>query len=456
MKFINLVAFILILFGLGSPPLQAQQETCLTQLEDENLMMKSKREGLFREPLPRAHSTFSYNTEQAYSDYLTAAYLEISSENPRATLPCPVYTDTYKQLVAQGSRPANATVADLISPFELTQKQSRKAMLLIHGLTDSPFTYHDLAQVYYQQGYTVRTLLLPGHGTAPGALKEINADDWHKASTYAIERTLKDFDQVILGGYSTGAAIIIDYLTQGPVDKHIIGAMLFSPATEPHNKNGWLAKWVNAIPFINWIDKDADLDFAKYESFPFNAASASYEAMKRISLDKLKHRSLPDVAFFSTFSDVDTTIDNQVTFKLLAKLHNPKTHKNSQLNRLVYYGDDKNIPNSFPADYLIISDDCDTEDCKNIQGMSHIGIVNKPSNPHYGRTARYRNCGSYLDDDTLYKACKYQPEIVIGERTAENLAKYKPFARLTFNPYFDKLSLHITDFIKDVERASEQ
>ncbi len=48
MKFINLVAFILILFGLGSPPLQAQQETCLTQLEDENLMMKSKREGLFR------------------------------------------------------------------------------------------------------------------------------------------------------------------------------------------------------------------------------------------------------------------------------------------------------------------------------------------------------------------------------------------------------------------------
>ncbi|HAV44205.1 MAG TPA: esterase, partial [Halomonas sp.] len=102
----------------------------------------------------------------------------------RANLPCPVYTDTYQQLVAQGSRPANATIADLISPFELKQADSRKAVLLIHGLTDSPFTYHDLAQVYYQQGYTVRTILLPGHGTAAAALQEVDADDWRKASVY--------------------------------------------------------------------------------------------------------------------------------------------------------------------------------------------------------------------------------------------------------------------------------
>ena len=455
MKFINLVALSWAISGLFSSPLMAQQQTCLTQLEDQALMMKSKREGLFREPLPRTHSTFSYNIEQAFSDYLTAAYLQISSENPRANLPCPVYTDTYQQLVAQGARPANATVADLISPFELKQADSRKAVLLIHGLTDSPFTYHDLAQVYYQQGYTVRTILLPGHGTAPAALRDIDADDWQKASVYAIERTLKDFDQVILGGYSTGAALVIDYLTQGPVDNKITAAMLFSPASEPHNKNGWLAKWVDAIPFVNWIDKDADLDFAKYESFPFSAASASHEAMSRISLDELRHRQLPNLAIFSTFSDIDTTIDNQATFKILTKLHDPKTRKNNQLDRLVYYGDDKNIPASFPADYQIIRDDCDTDDCKKIKGMSHIGIVNKPSNPYYGRKALYRNCGSYLDDDTLYTACKYQKDVVMGERTAENLQAHKPFARLTFNPYFDKLAMHINDFIKDIESAAQ-
>ncbi len=73
MKFINLVAISLAISGLFSSPLMAQQQTCLSQLEDQALMMKSKREGLFREPLPRSHSTFSYNIEQAFSDYLTAA-----------------------------------------------------------------------------------------------------------------------------------------------------------------------------------------------------------------------------------------------------------------------------------------------------------------------------------------------------------------------------------------------
>ncbi len=454
MKFITLVAISLAICGLFSSPLMAQQQTCLTQLEDQALMMKSKREGLFREPLPRTQSTFSFNTEQAFSDYLTAAYLQISSENPRANLPCPVYTDTYQQLVAQGSRPENATIADLISPFELKHGNSRKAVLLIHGLTDSPFTYHDLAQVYYQQGYTVRTILLPGHGTAPAALRDVDADDWRTASIYAIERTLKDFDQVILGGYSTGAALVIDYLTQGPTNEKILAAMLFSPATEPHNKNGWLAKWIDAIPFVNWIDKDADLDFAKYESFPFSAATASHQAMSRINIDELAPRQLPNIALFNTFSDIDTTIDNQVTFKLLAALHDPKKRINNKLDRLIYYGDDSNIPTNFPTDYKIIRDDCDNDTCKKIQGMSHIGIVNKPSNPYYGQHAYYRNCGSYLDDDTLYKACKFQENIVFGERTEANLAKHKPFARLTFNPYFDKLAMHINDFINDIESAA--
>ena len=43
----------------------------------------------------------------------------------------------------------------------------------------------------------------------------------------------------------------------------------------------------------------------------------------------------------------------------------------------------------------------------------------------------------------------------MGERTAENLQAHKPFARLTFNPYFDKLAMHISSFIKDIESAAQ-
>ena len=113
-------------------------------------------------------------TFQRYLDY---AYDHINKANPRANLPCPVITDTYKQLVKQGVRTTNNNIA----PFELKHPTSNKVALLIHGLTDSPFTYHDFSRIYYEQGYSVRTLLLPGHGSAASALQNVDVKQWQEA-----------------------------------------------------------------------------------------------------------------------------------------------------------------------------------------------------------------------------------------------------------------------------------
>ncbi|WP_404341582.1 alpha/beta hydrolase [Pseudoalteromonas mariniglutinosa] len=425
----------------------------MSQLSDVDFMLHSKAEGLFREPLPSHLETFSFNPKRAFSDYLEHAYLQLTQTNPRAHLPCPLSTATYQQLVAQGDRNNNPHIVDLIAPFELRQNNNHKAVLLIHGLTDSPFTFHDLAQVYFQQGYSVRTIVLPGHGSAAGALKHISADDLQQATDYAITRTLADYEQVLLGGYSMGAALLIDHLTKQPVSNKITGLMLFSPASEPHNKHGWLAKWLDFIPFVDWIDKDTDLDFAKYESFPLQAAAVSHELMSRISIKQLAQRVLPNLAIFATFSDIDTTIDNQATFTLLNALHAPRTRPNNSLSRIFYFAEQATPPHILSRDYSVVTAQCNNSLCANIKGMSHIAIVNKPSNPYYGAQGIYRNCGSYLDDDTLFKACKTTADIVIGERTAANLTRYQPFARLTFNPYFEQLKEQIIIFTDSLATA---
>ena len=425
---------------------------CVSQLTDLDFIISSKNQGHLRFQNTPSEHHFTYQTDTSFNEYLDFSYQHILHSNPRAVMPCPLSTTTYKQLVKQGSRPEEPNIVDLIAPFELRQPDNQKAVLLVHGLTDSPFTYHDLAQVYFQQGYTVRTLLLPGHGTAPDALKDVNAQQWQQATDYAVNRTLKDFEQVVLGGYSTGAALLINYLTTRPMNERIKALMLFSPASEPHNKNGWAAKWIDLIPFVNWIDEDADIDFAKYESFPWSAAAAADDAMRTITVNSLEQRKFPAIPVFTALSDIDTTIDSKATLSLLSTLHKISPRNTGNPNTLVLYGDKNIIPDHFPNSYTIHNPQCRARDCKGIQGISHIAVVNSPNNPHYGINANYRNCGSYLDDESTYRLCKTTAQITLGERTADNVARFQPFQRLTFNPYFTELSNQITQFLNAVEQ----
>ncbi|MEH6397099.1 alpha/beta hydrolase [Pseudoalteromonas sp.] len=442
-----LLAFVLLI----TSSFAISQTDCVTQLTDLKYIMQSKQQGLLRFEKNKPTTSFAYQTSQTYSDYLSYAYQHILDANPRALMPCPIQTATHQLLVKQQQRPSAPNIVDLIAPFELRQNNTHKAVLLIHGLTDSPFTFHDLANVYFAQGYNVRTLLLPGHSTAADALSNVTTEQWQQAVDYAIARTSKDFDQVILGGYSTGATLLINSLTLNPVSPKVTALMLFSPATEPHNKNGWLAKWINRIPFVNWLDKDADIDFAKYESFPFNAAAAADDAMSNITLHKLMQRPLPNLAIFSVMSDIDTTIDTRASLQLLSTLHDVTARPANRLDTLIYYGDKNTINSDFPADYTVINPQCQISSCKNIHGISHIAVINSPNNPHYGAQGYYRNCGSYLDNDALYANCKTTKKPNIGERTAANVAAFPTFQRLTYNPYFDQQADYIKQFIQQVE-----
>src|SRR5215471_20579836 len=46
----------------------------------------------------------------------------------------------------------------------------RGGVLLMHGLTDSPYSVRAVAEVYAREGVYALALRMPGHGTIPGAL----------------------------------------------------------------------------------------------------------------------------------------------------------------------------------------------------------------------------------------------------------------------------------------------
>ncbi len=115
--------------------------------------------------------------------------------------------------------------------------EPQKGILLVHGLGDSPYSFTDIGPVLADNGFLVRTLLLPGHGTRPGDMLNVQIDQWRALLKKQTEILEQEVDQVYLGGFSTGANLVTELALQ---DERIAGLVLFSPRLSPMRRStGW-------------------------------------------------------------------------------------------------------------------------------------------------------------------------------------------------------------------------
>ncbi len=115
-------------------------------------------------------------------------------------------------------------------PFLLVHgARARKTVLMIHGLTDSPWYMRELGGILYKQGYNVVSVLLPGHGTKPEDLTTATKAEWQDEVDRGLRIASGLGEKVSLAGFSTGGALSLDALrrhTELKIDK----LFLFSPA----------------------------------------------------------------------------------------------------------------------------------------------------------------------------------------------------------------------------------
>ena len=90
----------------------------------------------------------------------------------------------------------------------------RGAVVLLHGLTDSPYSVRRLAVNYQQHGFVAVVPRLPGHGTAPGALTDVDWEMWLAATRLAVREATRlagEAAPLHLVGYSNGGALAMKY-----------------------------------------------------------------------------------------------------------------------------------------------------------------------------------------------------------------------------------------------------
>jgi hypothetical protein len=97
--------------------------------------------------------------------------------------------------------------------FELTNTPTVGGVLLLHGMSDSPYSLRSLGTTLNNHGYLVIGLRLPGHGTAPSGLRRVKWQDMAAATKLAMEYLESSLGSrpIHIIGYSTGASLALDY-----------------------------------------------------------------------------------------------------------------------------------------------------------------------------------------------------------------------------------------------------
>ncbi|WP_296808755.1 alpha/beta hydrolase [Thiocapsa sp.] len=214
--------------------------------------------------------------------------------------------------------------------------EPRGAVVLLHGLTDSPYSLRHIGQRYRASGYVVIGIRLPGHGTVPAGLTNVQWEDWSAATRLAVReavRRIAPSAPLQLVGFSNGGALAMKYVLDAVEDPSLRQAnrvILITPMigiTEMARFAGFagLPAIFPAFASAAWLGVIPEFNPFKYNSFPVNGARQSSLLTRALQPRIARHArdgrldALPPIITFQ--SVVDFTVSTRaIVTSLYAQL----------------------------------------------------------------------------------------------------------------------------------------
>jgi len=177
--------------------------------------------------------------------------------------------------------------------FEWSPDDARGAVLLLHGLSDSPYSLRSIAELFRDRGFSVLGLRLPGHGTTPGSLSATGADAWRAAVRAAARHAASRAGasgRLVIVGYSMGALLAVDYTLEalaGSGDPPPAALVLLSPAMQVSAvaAAARFQRRLAGLPGLSklaWTNINVEYDPCKYVSFPVRAGEEIYGLTREV------------------------------------------------------------------------------------------------------------------------------------------------------------------------------
>ncbi len=369
---------------------------------------------------PNTNSTASKTQQPSYAEYILACRERLASGHRH--LP----GITQDRMVA-----INAPFEWHPDPKHKTQHGYERAAILLHGLNESSFSLRDIGHHLVEQGFLVRGLLLPGHGSQAEDLTKEEYRTWLDTVISTIRDTHKYAQKIYLYGFSLGSTLALHATL---LDETVDGLILFAPAIASKSPFAYFARWhkyaAQKIKTHQWRKRRPEVDYAKYCSSSYACINETVKGMR--SVRKLLAKKSLKTPVFAVATIDDETVNTPAFLKYAKKYINKK--------QIILYSAD--APKKEWLDDPDIMLRNSFYPGENIINFSHTALHHAPENPHYGRKPDYYDYLHYANAPSINTT-----PLHLGAITAKNL-RLRLLARLHYNPDFENLLLQLDTFIE--------
>jgi alpha-beta hydrolase superfamily lysophospholipase len=377
--------------------------------------------------------------------------------------------------------------------FELPVQVPAGGALLLHGLSDSPYSLRAIGDRLHRRGYHVVGLRLPGHGTAPSGLLQPQWEDFAAAvriGAQHLRARIGEQAPLVIVGYSNGAALAAEYALarlQGEDLPRVDALVLLSPAIGVAPAAAF-AVWQGRLGLLlsdeklGWTDIQPEYDPYKYTSFTANAGDQAHRLTRRIAQQMQalsvgqQVRGMPPILAFQSVAD--DTVSTPAVVNALFRRIAPGHHElilfdiNRRSDILPFVRDSaarvrENLleGNALPFDLTVLTNAAADSDelvaqrrpeqgaLSTVQptslrwppgvfSLSHVAVPFPPDDPIYGHERPARSRVIYLGRLDLS-----------GERAVLALPPAQ-MMRLRYNPFFSYVEERLGAFLAALEGRS--
>lgn len=348
-----------------------------------------------------------------------------------------VHVEQMKQHLLTHTRSMNGysiqELATFNQPFYTKTEQAPKAeALLAHGLWGSPELMRDLAQSLATHHVASRTILMPGHGTSPADLIDIDNNQLYTAMLNRTKEFIRNTsDNRFLIGHSAGALLLS--LSAQQLQEDIDGLILYAPAFYFYEEAQSHVKMGNTLLTYLPGKHHGELNPIFYHTQAIAPINHLFEYIERF-----KKGPKIDIPTLLYISDQDEVTDYRGVIKFAKS-------KFTNLTLAIYTTDVAKQKKKFGSRHKYLYSASPEH---KVISMSHFGYFIKWGNPLFS------NNGPLACYDPRNFECSDVPsDRVMGGMA--HIPKHVKISKLTSNPHFSRDMQPLFNFI-DKHVAAEQ
>jgi len=194
--------------------------------------------------------------------------------------------------------------AGLLQDFQALgdKKNGHIGIVLVHGFTGSPAAMRPWAEYLNARGYSVRVPRLPGHGTVPADLNNVNWQEWPAKVKAEIVELQEHCSQIFVTGLSMGGGTTLNVAAE--LGEQLSGIILVNPMIHVRGVSPTLAF---AISRVVKFGKSVGNDIKRKGVTEYSYDKLPYRGIYQLlAMLKLTRAALPTVKLpIQLFHSVD-------------------------------------------------------------------------------------------------------------------------------------------------------